>query len=320
MLSSHPNAVFVRSSNSPAAPSRGNDGYRNSETHQQRQYYGPSSTDPSYGDAMAIDPPTAYNSAGARYPGTGNSGYNGVNSGTSYAGHGQRYEPSGAFPQATQFAAPPQQQYAQGPQPTDMYTGMPAGSAPMVPQPFGQRTPAQDSGQYVQGAQYRQQDPVATSSLSSRTLYQTSGPSYPPATDYASYAPAGGAATVSPFAQPQSIDTFYGRGASFSTATAASIPAPSDYLASPAGTQPPQTGYSAVPEQQYDASQPPSRPSVPSVSTQAQTPSSIGATTSRRDRDQDRHRERERDRERDRGDRDDRHAAERHAHRHRTRP
>ncbi|OIW30655.1 hypothetical protein CONLIGDRAFT_286813 [Coniochaeta ligniaria NRRL 30616] len=70
------------------APSRGNDGYRNSETHHQRQYYGPTSADPAYGDAMVIDPPS-YNPPPMRYPGTGNSGYNGVNS-ASYAAQQQR--------------------------------------------------------------------------------------------------------------------------------------------------------------------------------------------------------------------------------------
>jgi len=253
-----------------------------------------------------------------------NSGGGGGGGGGGYAN--PRYDQSGgAFPPASQF--PPAQQgaqYGQAQQPTDMFAGMPPGAAPMVPQGFAQRSTAQEAG-YVQGAQYRQQEPVSTTSLASRTLYQTSGPGYPPATDYASY-PQAGAATASGYAA-QPIDSFYGRGASFSTATSASIPAPSDYLASPAGPQPP-AGYSAVPEQQQQQQQqyaetqaPPSRAPVSSPGVQAQVlSSSSGAPSSRRDRDQDRHRERERDRERDRDRDGDRHAAERHAHRHRTRP
>lgn len=324
MISSHPNAVYARNSNSPLAQSR--DGYRNSETHHQRQYYGPSSlSDPSFGDAMAVDPP--HNSSHPRYPGTGNLGYNGVTSSGGGSGGGgggyanPRYDQPGGFPQNPQFPSAQAAQYNQGQQSTEMFTGMAPGAPSMVPQGFGQRPTAQESG-YVQGAQFRQQDPIPTTSLASRGIYQTSGPGYSPANEYSSYQQPG-APGAPGYAAAQPLDSFYGRGASFSTATSASIPAPSDYLASPAGPQQP-AGYSNVPDQpqqqQYGETQVPSRTPVSSPSAQAQILSSSGPSTSRRERDPDRHRERERDRDRERDRESDRHAAERHAHRHRTRP
>jgi hypothetical protein len=326
MLSSQPNAKFVRSSNSPTAPSRGNDGYRNSETHHQRQYYGPTSADPAYGDAMAVDPPS-YNPPPMRYPGTGNSGYNGVNS-ASYAAQQQRYEAQqNAYNStaAAQYGAPAQQSYSPAPQAPDMYAaGMPAGPAGMVPQPaFGQPPNVADS-QYVRGAAYQNSmNPMVTTSMPNRNMYTTAPPVYAAqATEYGYSQPVGpssGAATG--YAQP--IDARYGRGSS--SQQPGTIPAPSDYLPSPAGNQP-QTGYSNVlPDSQYDETQPqiqsqnpaqvPSRNSVtPASSSQAQI-SSSGQTTSsstsaRRDRDQDRHRREDRDRD------TDRHAAERHSRRH----
>lgn len=333
MLSSQPNAKFVRSSNSPTAPSRGNDGYRNSETHHQRQYYGPTMADPSYGDAMAVDPPS-YSQPAMRYPGTGNSGYNGVNS--AYAAQQQRYEAQqNAYNStaATQYGVPAQQSYSPAPQAPDMYAaGMPAGTAGMVPQPAFRQPPNVPDSQYVRGAAYQNvMNPMATTSMPGRSMYSTAAPVYAAqAADYGytqAVGPSGGAAAG--YAQP--IDAPYGRGSS--SQQPGTIPAPSDYLASPAGNQP-QTGYSTVlPESQYDETQPqlqsqnpaqaPSRNSVtPASSSQAQI-SSSGQTTSsstssrrdrgdrdRGDRDQDRHRREDRDRD------TDRHAADRHSRRH----
>jgi len=327
MLSSQPNAKFVRSSNSPTAPSRGNDGYRNSETHYQRQHYGPTSADPAYGDAMAVDPPS-YNPPPMRYPGTGNSGYNGVNS--AYAAQQQRYEAQqNAYNStaAVQYGAPAQQSYSPAPQAPDMYaTGMPAGAAGMVPQPaFGQPPNVPDS-QYVRGAAYQNSmNPMVTTSVASRSMYPTAAPVYAAQADYGYSQPVGVSGAATGYAQP--IDARYGRGSS--SQQPATIPAPSDYLASSAGNQA-QTGYSTVlPDSQYSETQPqiqtqnpaqvPSRNSVPPApSSQAQI-SSSGQTTSStstgrrdrdRDRDQDRHRREDRDRD------TDRHAAERHARRH----
>ncbi len=85
-LLSKVNGVFVPGSNSPAAPSsRDPPKYHTSETHHNRQYYGPTSaTDAAhgaYGDAMAIDSyPNAPANPPRQYPGTGNAGYYGVNS------------------------------------------------------------------------------------------------------------------------------------------------------------------------------------------------------------------------------------------------
>lgn len=341
-LSSHPNASFVRRSNSPTAIPRGNDGYRNSETHQQRQYYGPTSAaDPAaYGDPMAVDPPT-YNQPPMRYPGTGNSGYNGVNSATyaaHQAAHQQRYETQQASygnpTSAAQYAAAQQQTYSPGP-PADinMYgaASMPAGPGMVSQVPFGQPPSAQDPSQYVRGAAFAQNPMVTSSVAPNRNMYATAGAVYPTPGDY-SYSQTGGVPlNTAGYTQPQ--DILYGRGSSSQQPN--TIPAPSDYLASPAGNQPPvQTGYSTVGPgapykeaqtpsqiQSQNPVQPPSRNSVgPTPSSQAQISSSgqnpsATATNARRDRDQDRHRGRDGDRDRD----SDRHAAERHAHRHRTR-
>lgn len=327
MLSSQPNAKFVRNSNSTTAPSRGHEGYRNSETHHQRQYYGPTSADPAYGDAMVLDPPS-YNPPPMRYPGTGNSGYNGVNS-ASYVAQQQRYEAQqNAYnpTSAAQYSAA-QQSYSPAPQAADMYgAGMPVGAAAMVPQAaFGQ--PAGVDAQYVRGAAYSQNamNPMATTSGPNRSVYPTAAPVYASAADYGGYAQSVGASgAAAAYAQP--IDARYGRGSS--SQQQSTIPAPSDYLASPAGNQP-QTGYSTVlPESQYDetqtqaqsqsSAQAPSRNSVtPASSSQAQisssgqtTSSSTTTTNTRRDRE-DRHRREDRDR-----DTTDRHASERHARRH----
>jgi hypothetical protein len=328
MLSGQPNTKFVKSSNSPTALSRGGDAYRNSETHHQRQYYGPTAADPAYGDAMAVDPPS-YNPATMRYPGTGNSGYNGVNS-ASYAAQQQRYEAQqNAYNSAAaaQYGAPAQQSYSPAPQAPDVYaTGMPAGPAGMVAQPgFGQ-APNVPESQYVRGAAYQNSmNPMVTTSVASRNMYATAAPVYAGQTaDYGYPQPVGPSGAAAGYAQP--IDARYGRGSS--SQQPGTIPAPSDYLASSAGNQA-QTGYSTVlPDSQYAATQAqvqsqnpapvPSRSSVaPASSSQAQI-SSSGQTTSsstsaRRDRDRDRDQDRHR---RDDRDRDDRHAAERHARRH----
>lgn len=327
LLSSQPNSNFMRSSNSPTALSRGNAGYTSSETHHQRQYYGPTSADPAYGDAMAVDPPS-YNPPPMRYPGTGNAGYNGVNS-ASYAAQQQRYEAqqSASYPtSAAQYAAA-QQSYSPAPQAPDMYaTGIPPGPAGMVPQPaFGQPPNVQES-QYVRGAAYAQNsmNPMVTTSVQSRNMYPTAAPVYAPATDYGYSQPVGPSGTATGYVQP--IDARYGRGSS--SQQPATIPAQSDYLASPAGNQ--STGYSTVPpDSQYGEvqaqpqiqsqtpAQPPLRNSVPPASsTQAQISSSgqtsSSATNARRDRerDHDRHRREDRDRE------TDRHREERQARRH----
>ncbi|KAB5547000.1 hypothetical protein GE09DRAFT_197081 [Coniochaeta sp. 2T2.1] len=251
-LSSQPNAKFVRQSNSPTAPSRGNDGYRNSETHHQRQYYGPS--DPAYGDAMVVDPPS-YNPPPMRYPGTGNSGYNGVNS-ASHAAQQQRYDAQqSAYPTAAAQYGAAQQSYSPAPQAPDMYaTGMAGGAAAMVPQPaFGQPSNVPDS-QYVRGAAYAQtsMNPMVTTSVPNRNMYATAAPVYAPAADYGYPQPVGPSGAATGYAQP--IDARYGRGSSSQQAGTIPAPAPSDYLASPATNQP-QTGPSPLAQLRYSGFQ-----------------------------------------------------------------
>jgi hypothetical protein len=365
-LSSHPfTASLVRRSNSPTAsiPRGDVDGYRSSEIHQQRQHYGPT-TDGQYGDAMAVDPPSYNYSSGqmqppptVRYPGTGNSGYNGVNSSGSFAAHQAAHQPRYEAQQAPYSNNPvsavqygvSQQSYSPGPPDVNMYgaANMPAASGMVSQAPFGQVPSAQDQAPYVRGAAFAAQagmNPMATSSAGpSRNMYATAGGTgYPAAAEY-SYAQTGGvpvnaAGYAAGYTQPQ--DILYGRGSSSQSPN--TISAPSDYLASPTGNQTQaqtQTGYStAVPAAQYkevqshpqvgnqNAATSPSRNSVgPPSTAQVQTPSS-GQTTSstaahahtRRDRDSDRHRNgRDADRDRDRDT--DRHAAERQAHRHRNR-
>lgn len=333
-LSGNPNASFVRRSNSPTAMPRQ---YHNSEIHQQRQYYGPTSaTDPAsaYGDPMAVDPPALYSQPPMRYPGTGNHGYNGVNS--AYSAHQtaaqqQRYEqPSTSYSNhvATPYAPPQQQSYSPGP-PGDvpMYgAGMTAGPG-MAPPPvpaFGQSPNAQE--QYVRGSAFQSQPSMVSSSAGpSRNMYQTAGPGYAPPAEY-SYAQSGGMPMNSTAAYTQPQDILYGRGSSSQQSN--TIPAPSDYLASPAGNQPqaqtghntavsggqykeaPTAGQNSAPTPSRNSVGPPSGPQVYVSGPSGTNASTATSNAPRRDREHDRHR----------ADRDtDRHAAERNAHRHRTR-
>ncbi|KAI0017886.1 hypothetical protein F4780DRAFT_565572 [Xylariomycetidae sp. FL0641] len=78
------NGVYIRSSNSPAVQ------YRNSDTHQSRQYYGPSQNDYPPGDASR-DP---YDQP--RYPGTGSGAYTGAS-----GSFPQQYGSQGGYSQGT---------------------------------------------------------------------------------------------------------------------------------------------------------------------------------------------------------------------------
>lgn len=319
------------------------DGYRSSEIHQQRQHYGPTA-DGQYADPMAVDPPSYNYSSGqmqppaVRYPGTGNSGYNGVNSSASYASHQAAHQPryeaqpaaySNNPVSAVQYSVP-QQSYSPGPPDVNMYGAatMTSGSGMVSQAPFGQVSSAQDQAPYVRGAAFAAQagmNPMVTSSAgSSRNMYATAGGAgYPTPAEYG-YAQTGGvpvntAGYAAGYTQPQ--DILYGRGNQNQT--------------------PSQTGYSAaVPATQYkevqshppvgnqNAAASPARNSVGPTSTAQVQTSSSGQTSAstathahtRRDRDGDRHRSgRDADRDRDRDRDSDRHAAERQAHRHRNR-
>ncbi|KAI0169797.1 hypothetical protein GGR52DRAFT_484319 [Hypoxylon sp. FL1284] len=205
------NGVYVRLSNSPIVQ------YRNSDTHQSRQYYGPtesgfSSADPSrdpYGDATP------------RYPGTGSAGYTGAAG--SYA--------SQQYPQGGYSA---QQGYTTQPQFQPQSAGV--AYATMPPSGFGQsgqEPPFQLVGadsrvasnpQAIYNDPYsgardpRDRTPITTMPAS-RTTYTTSGPQapqgYTSSGGNSSYYSSSNAPPANPvYAQAvQPADPFYGRGA-----------------------------------------------------------------------------------------------------------
>ncbi|KAI1764934.1 hypothetical protein GGR53DRAFT_520008 [Hypoxylon sp. FL1150] len=246
---------YVRLSNSPLVQ------YRNSDTHQSRQYYGPtesgfSSADPSrdpYGDATP------------RYPGTGSAGYTGASG--SYA---SQY-PQGGY--STQQGYTTQSQF-QSPSGGVNYP-------PMSSSGFGQ--PGQDPPFQLVGADSRvasnpqamYNDPYSsardprdrtpiTTMPASRTTYTTSGApasqGYPSSAGGSSYYASNPPSQATVYAQAvQPADPFYGR-------------------ASPAGP----TSYGS--QEQYETTPAPSsrKPTTPN----AQMPSSVSSSTRHRsDRD-----------------------------------
>ncbi|KAI2605078.1 uncharacterized protein GGS25DRAFT_414812 [Hypoxylon fragiforme] len=208
------NGVYVRLSNSPIVQ------YRNSDTHQSRQYYGPTEA----GFAAADPNRDPYGDATPRYPGTGSAGYTGASG--AYA--------SQPYPQGGYSS---QQGYT-----TQAQFQTPAGGVnypSMAPQGFGQagqEPPFQLVGADSRVANNQQamyNDPYAgsrdprdprdqrtpmTTMPASRTTYATSGPPAPQG--YPSSAPGGGFypsnpspsnPSYAPTVQPG--DPFYGRGA-----------------------------------------------------------------------------------------------------------
>ncbi|KAH8882482.1 hypothetical protein GQ53DRAFT_831585 [Thozetella sp. PMI_491] len=329
------NGVFARKSNSPTAPSsRDPPRYHTSETHQHRQFYGPTSGDAAqagYGDPMAVDypnAPLAQPAATPRYPGTGNDGYYGVSS--------NNPAPAPAYGAQPGYGSQAQQGYSgygssqyQVPHAAVDRTGAPA-TGPGV----------QPTDQYNLGAPY-----VATganyNNAAGATDY-TQNRMAPPPVPASSRAQAYGQTQSGGYAQDpyygaqsnysQPIDAFYGRGQggayNAGIQVSAATQASSDAVASPAGAQS-NTGYSTLPDaQQQYSGQPQAPPSssrtpVPASSTDTQmTNSGTPGATSRREGERDArerperpHRERgDRDRERER-DREDRHANERREHR-----
>lgn len=206
--------AYIRNSNSPIASSRSIPGseYKDSTTHYNRQANGPSVagsyTTARYDnqtDAMMVD--AAY----PRYPGTGNSGYNGVSS-SGYAtqpGYAQ-----GGFAPTSQYPVS-QVQYAPV-QTTDRYGGAFSGSIPAPSAPgYGQ-------SDFVQGAQYSTYTPAPSvmagppagapvrtgySAGAGQAVYSQSDPYY--------QSPGAGAANYAQVTQP--IDSFYGRGVYYSS-------------------------------------------------------------------------------------------------------
>lgn len=206
------NGMFNKTSNSAAVQ------YRNSDTHQSRQYYGPTegSATAAYGDNTR----DAYDST-PRYPGTGNAGYTGA----SGAYPAQTYGGQGGYGGQAGYASAPPPQFAQTT--ADTYPG----GATMAGSGFGPTTAERPYTQPVnmtaRGAldtpMYGASDPYQTgardrlpaSTVSqSRSTYVTSGPpaqqSYTQTTS--GYYGQNPASATSQFAPVQPQDPFYGRG------------------------------------------------------------------------------------------------------------
>ncbi|KAI2617123.1 hypothetical protein GGR54DRAFT_631467 [Hypoxylon sp. NC1633] len=252
------NGVYVRLSNSPIVQ------YRNSDTHQSRQYYGPTEG----GGFASADPSRdPYGDATPRYPGTGSAGYTGAAG--SYAA--QQY-PQGGY--STQQGYTTQASQFQSPSANVNYPPMPTsgfGQAGQDP-PFqlvGADSRVASNPQAMYNDPYagardprdRDQRTAMTTMPPSRTTYPTSGA--PAAQGYTSSGPGSGfyppnTSSSNPAYSVQPGDPFYGR-------------------ASPAGT----SSYGTA-EQQYETT--PAR--NPPPTSNAQIPTSQTTTRSHRtDRD-----------------------------------
>ncbi|OTB03930.1 hypothetical protein M426DRAFT_262624 [Hypoxylon sp. CI-4A] len=258
------NGVYVRLSNSPIVQ------YRNSDTHQSRQYYGP--TESGFAADPSRDP---YGDATPRYPGTGSAGYTGAAG--SYA---QQY-PQGGY--STQQGYTTQASQFQNPGANVTYPPMPASGFGQA----GQEPPFQLVGADSRVASNPQMynDPYAgardprdprdqrtpiTTMPASRTTYPASSGApapqgYPSSAGGSSYYPSNPSPSnpaYAPTVQPG--DPFYGR-------------------ASPAGT----TSYGSAQDPQYDNAPAPSRTTPAASNAQLQT---SGSTPRHRERDSvDRH-------------------------------
>ncbi|KAK9424120.1 putative Transcription factor RfeG [Seiridium unicorne] len=269
--------VFIQKSNSPIVQ------YRNSDTHQSRQYYGPTEATAGQYQDNSRD---AYDST-PRYPGTGSAGYTGASGGyqaQSYGGNQGGYGQQGyTTSQAQQFS------------PSPMDVAYPGG-APMAQPGFGQSTadrPYQQmganlvarGGDTVMSGTYENtygpgsrdpRIPVTTIAQQGRPTYVTAGPpasaqGFPPTSSAGGFYQTPSAS--SQFVPSDSRDPFYGR-------------------ASPAGNP----AYGASHDSQYDTTPAP-RTSAPPPSTQMATSGSS------------------RHANRDSVERSDRHRDSRHGHR-----
>ncbi|KAI0119486.1 hypothetical protein F4814DRAFT_243331 [Daldinia grandis] len=190
--------------------------YRNSDTHQSRQYYGPTEA------AFAAGTPNRdpYGDATPRYPGTGSAGYTGAAG--SYTA--QQY-PQGGY--STQQGYTTQGSQFQAPSASVTYPPMPSqggfGQA-------GQEPPFQLVGADSRVAPNPYNDPYAGSRVDprdqrtpittippSRTTYATSGPplpqGYPAPTSGGGYYPSNPSPSNPPYPAAQPQDPFLGRGA-----------------------------------------------------------------------------------------------------------
>ncbi|KAI1779335.1 hypothetical protein F4818DRAFT_438113 [Hypoxylon cercidicola] len=188
--------------------------YRNSDTHQSRQYYGPTESGFSSADPNR-DP---YGDATPRYPGTGSAGYTGA------AGSYASQYPQGGY--STQQGYTTQSQF----QPQSGGVAYPPMSAPGFSQP-GQDPPFQLVGAdsrvatnpqpmyndpYSGARDPRDRTPITTMAAS-RTTYATSAPApqgYPSSASGSGYFSSNPPSQTPVYAQTvQPADPFYGRGA-----------------------------------------------------------------------------------------------------------
>ncbi|KAK7946129.1 uncharacterized protein PG986_010450 [Apiospora aurea] len=239
--------------------------YRNSDTHQSRQYYGPTEGANQYSDASRDN----YDAGAPRYPGTGSAGYNGASSNSGYPGSSPYAGQSGGYGQQAyttgqpQFAQSPQDSYPSGASISGSgFTQAPSGGRPY--EVVGaHRTVAPGSGDYGANVAYTtgpRGEPVpATTMVQGRPVYVTSGPPGQPGftTSSGAYYSQNPAPTPAGFSAAQPVDSFYGR-------------------ASPAGAG----AFASTHDSQYENAPPP-RNSAQPPSTQA--PSS--GSSSRHNRD-----------------------------------
>ncbi|KAI0130559.1 hypothetical protein BJ170DRAFT_682007 [Xylariales sp. AK1849] len=254
------NGVFMQKSNSPVVQ------YRNSDTHQSRQYYGPTE------GANPQDHARDSYDATPRYPGTGNAGYQGA-SGSPYPA--QSYGNQGGYGGQQGYTTVQQSQHFP-PSPAEVSY---SGGASMAGSGFGQperpytgvnanmAVRGGDTPMYGTDAYPRDNRIPVTSMSQGRPTYVTSGPpaqqGFAVTSSGAGYYPQQNAASASAgFAAVQPQDPFYGR-------------------ASPAGNP---AAYSAH-DQQYETTPVP-RSSAPPSNTQMAT----SGPSSRRERESvDRH-------------------------------
>jgi hypothetical protein len=327
--SSHPNGMFVRSSNSPVGSReqpRGQSDYSAWKNSLREREY-----DAAYGSAMDVDYAPAAGSAGNQgypgqpYPGPPAASY------PPAPYPPQVHASSAPYPAQPAYAYPPNPpptQYSPQPQnPGDRYSAIPP---PPGPGSYGQDTAYVHGSNYQAAQGYAAAGPARmpppmphVSAAPARTFPAPAAgtPGYGTETDPYGYPPPAG----NPPAQSFPTDPLYGRGA-YATATTKPSGASSDDLGSPAGTTQRQ-GYPAPPDPQYDDLQkkPGLQPATTPTSAAPAQMTNNAAPPARRDRDSEprerepSHREpshRDHRARRPEQERDDRHA-DRNRHRHR---
>lgn len=287
--------VFIQKSNSPVVQ------YRNSDTHQSRQYYGPTeATGGQYQDNSR----DSYDSV-PRYPGTGSAGYTGASGGYQAQPYGGNQ--GGGYGQTGYTTSQQQQQQQFSPGPMDVsysggasvaQTGFAQAATDRPYQQMGANLVASRGGDTVMyGSDNTYPSgprgvPVTTMGQQARSTYVTTGapgnvPGFPPASSAGGYYQQ--APTASQFVPSDSRDPFYGRGKYTSYQNFATR---SDFLASPAGNP----SYGTSHDSQYETNPAP-RTSVPPPSSHVATSGSS------------------RHANRDSVERGDRHRDSRHSHR-----